>query len=306
MVKLLAERACAKINLFLRVTGRRDDGYHELDSIFIPISLADEIHLEVRTTADSSVTLACNLPALAESQTNLAARAARAFMDEFGLTAQVRIEVHKHIPVGAGLGGGSSDAGAILRMLAQLENLKPRNCQTKNRAHDSAIERLNRIALALGADVPFFLEPRPSRVTGIGERIVPLKEMPTLPIVIAVPPVEVATAEIFRALRPENWSGPASESDIAAATRGEISSALTVNDLAAPAIAKFPEIGRLRSMLEELGARAAQMSGSGGAVFGVFDSTENAELAAMEARRRAPAATILAATTLSLLPQIDQ
>jgi 4-diphosphocytidyl-2-C-methyl-D-erythritol kinase len=298
MVKILAERACAKINLFIRVTGRRDDGYHELDSIFLPISIADEINLEVRTAAESSVTLACNLPALAESRTNLAARAARAFMDEFGLTGQVRIELRKRIPVGAGLGGGSSDAGAILRMLAQLENLKDRNREHKSPADDSVNERLNRIALAIGADVPFFLEPRPSRVTGIGERIVPLKEMPVLPIVIAVPPVEVATAEIFRALRPENWSGAASASDLAAAMRGEISSALTVNDLAAAAIAKFPEIGRLRSMLEELGARAAQMSGSGGAVFGVFDSSGEAERAAIEARRRAPAATIFAATTL--------
>lgn len=296
MVKILAERACAKINLFLRVTGRRADGYHELDSIFLPISIADEIHLEIRTAAHPSVTLACNLPVL-ETQNNLAARAARAFIEEFGLTAQVRIELRKNIPVAAGLGGGSSDAGAILRMMARLENLTPGSRRQKSASIDFSAERLKRIALALGADVPFFLEPRASRVTGIGERIAPIAQMPALPIVIAVPPIEVATAEIFRALKEENWSGAASDADIAALTRGKVSSALTVNDLAAPAIAKHPEVGRLRSMLEELGARAAQMSGSGGAVFGVFKTNEDAERAATEARKRAPGATIVAAAT---------
>ena len=288
MAKIIEELACAKINLFLRVTGRRADGYHELDSVFIPISLADEIRLEVRKSEEASITLNCDAPALLSSQSNLATRAARAFMKEFELAAQIQIDLKKKIPIAAGLGGGSSDAGAVLRMLASAAEIDD----------PDDLAAIRRIALSLGADVPFFLDPRPSRVTGIGELIAPMPKVPRIPIVIAAPPFEVPTATIFRALKPEHWSGPASDADIDAIVRGEISPAITVNDLAATAIAQFPEIRRLKALLEESGARAAQMSGSGGAVFGVFDSLEDAERAAEKLKRRAPFATVAAATTL--------
>ncbi len=288
MVKIVEELACAKINLFLRVTGRRADGYHELDSVFLPISLADEIRLEVRSAEETSITLNCDAPALASSQRNLAARAARAFMSEFDLAAQVQIDLSKRIPVAAGLGGGSSDAGAVLRMLARAAEIED--------AEDRS--RMHRIALSLGADVPFFLDPRPARINGIGELIVPMPTVPRMPIVIVAPPFEVPTAAIFRALKPEDWSGTAPDADIEAIVRGEISPAITVNDLAAAAIAQFPEIRRLKGLLEDSGARAAQMSGSGGAVFGVFESIEKAQQAAEKVRRRAPFATTVAATTL--------
>ena len=120
MVKLLAERAFAKINLFLRVTGRRADGYHELDSIFVPVSISDRITIEVRPAPTSSVTLECNIASLGDPQSNLASRAARAFMSEFGISAHVMIDLEKTIPAGAGLGGGSSDAGTVLRMLTSM------------------------------------------------------------------------------------------------------------------------------------------------------------------------------------------
>jgi 4-diphosphocytidyl-2-C-methyl-D-erythritol kinase len=288
MVTELSGRACAKINLFLRVTGRRGDGYHELDSAFLPVSLADEIRVEIRAADEPSVTVNCNLPELARSQNNLAARAARSFMSEFDLVAEVLIDLEKNIPVGAGLGGGSSDAAAILCMMAAAAHL----------SDEASASRLHRIALSLGADVPFFLDPRPSRVTGIGERIAVIAGVPRLPIVIAVPPFEVSTTAIFRALKPAGWSGAAPEAHLASIARGDISTELTVNDLAATAIAQFPEIRRLKGLLEDSGARAAQMSGSGGAVFGVFDSTEAAESAAMKIRRRAPFAKVVAVTTL--------
>ena len=288
MVTELSGRACAKINLFLRVTGRRGDGYHELDSVFLPLSLADEIRLEIRAADEPSVSVNCNLPELARSKDNLAARAARSFMSEFDLVADVSIDLKKHIPVGAGLGGGSSDAATVLCMMAAAAQL----------TDDDAAGRLHRIALTLGADVPFFLDPQPSRVTGIGERIVSIEGVPSMPIVIAVPPFEVSTAAIFRALEPAGWSGEASDEHIEAIMRGEISPEFLVNDLAAVAIAQFPEIRRLKGLLEDSGARAAQMSGSGGAVFGVFESAEEAESAATKIRRRAPFATVIATSTL--------
>ncbi|HUO05592.1 MAG TPA: 4-(cytidine 5'-diphospho)-2-C-methyl-D-erythritol kinase [Candidatus Binataceae bacterium] len=285
MVKLLAARALAKINLYLRVTGRRPDGYHELDSVFLPVSLSDSIRLEVRPAPEPSIALKCNVPELGNPQLNLAGRAAREFMREFDFNAQVAIDLEKRIPAGAGLGGGSSDAGMMLQMMARI-------------AHIEEPARLHRIAVGLGADVPFFLEPRPARAVGIGDRLTPIEGMPHLPLVIAIPPFEVPTASIYGALKPENWSGAAPAEDIAAIARGEITSKITVNDLAIPAIAKFPEIGRLRRLLEESGAKAAQMSGSGGAVFGVFASHEEADAAADKLYRRAPFATIITASTL--------
>jgi len=288
MVTELSGRACAKINLFLRVTGRRVDGYHELDSVFLPLSLADEIRLEIRAADEPSVSVNCNLPELSRSKDNLAARAARSFMSEFDLVAGVSIDLKKHIPIGAGLGGGSSDAATVLCMMAAAAQL----------TDDEAAGRLRRIALTLGADVPFFLDPLPSRVTGIGERIETIEGVPPMPIVIAVPPFEVSTAAIFRALEPAGWSGAARNEHLEAILRGEISPEFLVNDLAAVAIAQFPEIRRLKGLLEDSGARAAQMSGSGGAVFGVFDSIEETESAATKIRKRAPFATVIATSTL--------
>lgn len=285
-VKLLAESAPAKINLFLRVVGKRADRYHELDSIFLPISLADTVRIELRPGNAPVVTLRCSDPALADSETNLAARAALAFMREFKFAAQISIDLEKKIPVGAGLGGGSSDAGTVLRMLARLFRI-------------DEVPRLRRIAIQLGADVPFFLEPRPARVGGIGERLVPVPGIPEFPVVVVAPPVEVSTASIFSALTRTEWSGVASDADVASIVRGEVSDALAVNDLAAVAIRSHPEIGRLRSLMRENGARASQMTGSGGGVFGIFASRDEAEQAAIDLRRRAPESRVFVTQSVS-------
>ncbi len=257
MVKLLSAFAPAKINLYLRVVGRRPDGYHALDSIFIPVSLCDRIGIETRPASTSAVTLRCNLRSLPADDRNLAVRAASFFMAEFSLAAEVLIDLHKEIPVGAGLGGGSSDAGTVLRMMAALFRIDSPN-------------RLAEIALKLGADVPFFLNPVPARVGGIGERITPLDWKPNFALVIAVPPIEVSTAEIFRALKPVSWSGVAPENDLRRILAGEIAPALLVNDLAPAAISRWPRIGEALTMIEKSGALAASMTGSGSAVFGIF------------------------------------
>ena len=170
MVKLLAEPAPAKINLFLRVVGRRADGYHELDSVFVPVSLCDQVRVEIRveprSAADTTIALHCDRDDLPAGEKNLAWRAADAFLREFGAEIhrprQVAIDLRKEIPIGAGLGGGSSDAGAVLRMMAAL-------CRVDDPS------RLARVALALGADVPFFLDPHVAHVGGVGERIAPLE-----------------------------------------------------------------------------------------------------------------------------------
>ncbi len=280
MVKLVAERAVAKINLFLRVVGRRSDGYHELDSIFLPIALADDVSLELRTPGERSVRLICEAPGLGDDANNLASRAARAFLDEFKIDASVLIQLEKRIPVGAGVGGGSSDAGAVLRMMARLTRI-------------DAPPRLHAVAVKLGADVPFFLDPRPARVGGIGEVIEPLRDFPAMPLVLAIPPFQIATASVFKGLKPENWSGRAPDVHVAAANQGEIAQMIAVNDLAIVAEREHREIGDLRTMLCSLGARAAQMTGSGSAVFGVFASTADAERAAAAAQVSRPDTTFI-------------
>lgn len=285
MVKLLRESAPAKINLFLRVTGRRHDGYHELDSVFVPISIYDRLDIELRPARIAAVRLCCDSNTIPADERNLAFRGAREFLTEFSIRAEVLINLHKEIPAGAGLGGGSSDAGAVLRMMAKL-------CGIPQSAS------LLTVAMRLGADVPFFLNPIPARVRGIGEQSEALGRIEKPFLLIAVPPVEVPTALVFRGLRPEHWSGPAPERDILAIIQGRIGREHLVNDLEQVAIAQWPEIGEVKKLLEAVGARAAAMTGSGGGVFGIFDSSGEASRACHEISRRAPQVRTFIASVL--------
>jgi 4-diphosphocytidyl-2-C-methyl-D-erythritol kinase len=281
MVKLISAFAPAKINLFLRVVGRRADGYHELDSIFVPIAIGDEIALETRPSTRRIVRLHGSFGNLPADERNLAVRAAIDFMADFEITAEVLINLRKSIPPGAGLGGGSSDAATVLRLMSALFRI-------------DEPERLAQVAVKIGADVPFFLNPVPSRVTGIGERIAPLGAIAPLALVLAIPPVEVPTAEVYRDLKPDHWSGPASNKDVAEVMAGHTSEHLFVNDLARVAMVRWPEIAHTKAQLEELGARVASMTGSGAGVFGIFASAARAEGAAAEMRRRNPGITTIA------------
>ena len=272
----------AKINLFLRITGRRPDGYHELDSVFLPVSLCDRVALGAEASDRVEITLRCNWPHLPLDDRNLAARAARLFMEAAGVRWRIAIDLHKRIPDGAGLGGGSSDAGAVLRLLARLHAIDP-----------SALAAL---ALRLGADVPFFLDPRPARVGGIGEQIAYMEGDCELHMVIGVPPVTVPTAEIYRNLRQHDWSGPGPAVVCTAANR--LAPELLVNDLEKPALALYPQIAEVKRLLHDLGAAGVLMSGSGGAVFGLFPSAREASAAAAKALVRMPQARFFAASVI--------
>jgi 4-diphosphocytidyl-2-C-methyl-D-erythritol kinase len=267
------------------VTGRRANGYHELDSIFIPIDWSDLVRIEIRPASALRIDLRCNRPELSDPGLNLAARAATAFAREYDLSAHIMIDLEKHLPAGAGLGGGSSDAGTVLRMLAAM-------CTA------AADARLARVAVSIGADVPFFLDPRAARVRGIGERIEPLPAIAPIHLVLAVPAIEVPTAKVFRALAPGDWSGEIPAADLEAILAGRISRGLTVNDLAKPAAAMYPRIAELRAIVETRGAIAAAMSGSGGSVFGIFPDRGAAQDAAKLIASDAPDARVVACQTL--------
>jgi 4-diphosphocytidyl-2-C-methyl-D-erythritol kinase len=292
-----AERLCAtapaKINFGLRLVGRRPDGYHELESIFLPLDLADDLHLDLYRGAEPRVTLAverepsCAGAAVPTDDRNLAARAARAFLESAGLAAAVDIRLAKRIPVAAGLGGGSSDAGAVLRILADAfpDALAP--------------DAVARLALRLGADVPFFLDPRPALVTGVGERVEPLARWPALALVLANPGVPLPTAEVYRAtdaLRPE-LTPPDAPSTLRArlevfgnalSDRPDALAPLLENALEPAAVRLCPPVARLRERLRRVGALAVGMSGSGPTVFGLFPGAEEARAALERAAFEAP------------------
>jgi 4-diphosphocytidyl-2-C-methyl-D-erythritol kinase len=270
----------AKINLFLRITGRRSDGYHELDSLFLPVALFDRITLKVDDAPQSSVALRCNWREIPLDDANLAVRAARLFLEARGLRRRVAIDLHKAIPAGAGLGGGSADAGAVLRLMARMAAIEP--------------PALAAIALRLGADVPFFLDPRPARVAGVGARITYLERKCRLHLVIGVPPFPVSTAEIYRHLERHEWSGPGPVELPHSLEPDQISQALLVNDLESVAIRRYPQIGEIKALLQNLGAAGALMSGSGGAVFAIFAGAAAAQLAAQSAALRMPQVRFIA------------
>ena len=201
-------RAPAKINLGLRLVGRRQDGYHELESLFLPLELADRIELEVEEGGPPCVALTLEGAAdgVPTGPENLAVRAARAFLEAAGLELRLRARLQKALPAGAGLGGGSSDAGAVLRGLAGL--------------FPGSVPDLPALALRLGADVPFFLAPRPARVGGIGEVVEPVEGIPSLGVVLLLRLAAVMTPlrvfpEGVPTRRADRWTRPARRAPIA-------------------------------------------------------------------------------------------
>ena len=273
--------APAKVNLGLRIVGRREDGYHLLESLFAPITLCDDVWVECarakRTSVEISVEIDPAAPAsLAGSvpvgPENLAARAARAFLEAAGETASIRIRLHKRIPAGGGLGGGSSDAAAVLRALARWmpDRISP--------------EILAEQALALGADVPFFLVAQPAMVRGIGEEIQPIQGIPTLNLILGHPGEALSTPQVFRAwdaLPSALTPSPAGStmralSGLLTSTSADVAGLAGVlgdlleNDLEPAAVRLCPPVRRLQEDLLRAGALATGMSGSGATVFGVF------------------------------------
>ncbi len=237
--------APAKLNLFLHVTGRRADGYHLLESVFVPIDLADTVTLACRD--DGAIRLVDAPPGLDE-RTELCCRAARALRDATGCKPGVDIRVQKRIPQGAGLGGGSSDAATTLLGLNQLWAL-----------HQSR-EALQQVAMGIGADVPFFVFGRPALVRGIGERLLAVTA-PATDYVLAFPAVGVATASVFSdsALRRDT---PANPTAVFTLDHGH-------NDLQPVAERLEPAIAALRAALAGLcpAGTEPRMTGSGACVF---------------------------------------
>lgn len=278
--------APAKINLCLRVLCRRRDGYHELDSVFLPLELADELELELLPDAGR---VECRCPGHDElaGVENLAARAARLILEASRAPLGVSIRIQKRIWIAAGLGGGSSDAAAVLRALP--------------RALGDPTLSLDAIALELGADVPYFLDPRPARVRGIGERRDALEDLPGWPLVLLNPGAPLSTRAVFDELGlARGAEGPSrSLADHELAALRAAPWRIVGNDLRAPALRLCPAIESLEAALVAEGARAVGLSGSGPTVFGIFETIEAAARAGERLRGRLGERSVLVTMTAS-------
>jgi 4-diphosphocytidyl-2-C-methyl-D-erythritol kinase len=275
MRERVALLAPAKVNLALHVTGRRVDNYHLLDSIAVFADVGDRVEIKEAEEFSLSVTgpFAAHAPG---NSTDLAWRAATAFFDLTGTKPAAAIRVEKNIPAGAGLGGGSADAGAVLAGL------------NRHFATGLSNDDLAAIGLKLGADVPMCLAGRALRARGIGEDIQAIEGWPPLPMVLVWPGVVVSTATVFSAL--ERRDNPALPESPTVDTLDEALEFLLAcrNDLEAPALALAPVIGEvLQALRTTEGCVLARMSGSGSACFGLFASdVEAIDGAAKIARAR--------------------
>jgi 4-diphosphocytidyl-2-C-methyl-D-erythritol kinase len=263
--------APAKINLSLKVVGRRADGYHLIDSAVAPIGLYDDIHIDVGSAGRTEVSISCDPPDAAPSDdTNLAARAAKLFLSAVGTAARVSIRIAKRIPAGAGLGGGSSDAAAVLRTLNVMSGRPLPEAE------------LAASALSLGADVPLFLFGRPARMRGIGEILEPHAVHFARPVVIAHSGMPLSTASVYAKYDDLlTMSAPVS---IVRASGREPLRTILLNDLEAAAFRVQPGLQSLKRRLCSLGAEGVLMTGSGSAIFGIWQHWDDASASAERLR----------------------
>ncbi len=270
---ILKTSAPAKINLWLEVIRKREDGYHDLSSLMLPISVFDNISIDVRPEG-GSISITCDSPEIPSDDRNLAWRAADLYMKSSRKKAGMSIHLEKHIPWGAGLGGGSSDAGGVLVALNSL---------FENAVSAGDLERL---ALSLGADVPFFLHSRPALATGIGEKLQFADRAPDYPLLLIKPPVIVPTGWVYQSLKLTKGA-PQIRLNGLNEHPWQLRD-LIENDLESVTLPRYPVIADLKRWLIGQGALAASMSGSGPTVFGIFRTGQAAEDTAIVAKRDWP------------------
>ena len=269
----ITQPAYAKLNLTLDILGRRPDGYHELRSVMQLTSLSDEVELDVGTGEDWK--LECDAPGIPTDGTNLAWKAAGLYRERAGIASGVEITLVKRIPVAAGLGGGSSDAAAVLKLM-------------QRRFNALAPEELDALAVKIGADVPFFLRCVPAIGRGVGERLEAVPEIPArLPLLIAAPLFPVSAAWSYR-----HRNHAAAHADtrsltelLAALRESDFARAVPLlrNDLEYAVLEKFPLLAILKRKLEMENNRV-MVSGSGPTLFVFYESFEARERALKSVR----------------------
>ena len=262
---ILERHAPAKINLGLHVLRRRPDGYHDIETVFLRIPWYDT----VRARPADTLTFTCSDPSLPVDEENLCVQAARRLTACAGVQRGAALHLEKRLPYGAGLGSGSSDAAATLLLLRDLWAL------------DVPDTELARLAADLGSDVPFFLDGPAAYATGRGERLEPLVDPTTgapyacpFHVVVVAPAVHVSTADAYRAVTPSAAGRPDLKALVCSNDLARWRTAL-VNDFEAVAFSMHPELAQIKRTLLDAGAGYAALSGSGAALFGLFEDPES-------------------------------
>jgi 4-diphosphocytidyl-2-C-methyl-D-erythritol kinase len=260
-------QANAKVNLTLDIQGRRADGYHLLRSVMQSISLADTITL-TKKPQGQGISLRCDHPLVPQDSSNICWQAARAFQHHLSLQdLSLDIELVKKIPVGAGLGGGSADAAAVLHGLNALYR------------KEMSLAGLQALGETIGADVPFCLSGGTCLVEGIGEKVTPIRPFPALTMVLVKPEASVSTAEVYGGLEPSSYGGNSTERllEFLAGKSAEPLDQILANALESVTLNLVPEVGIWKERLLESGAMLSRMSGSGPTVFGLFADSRGAK-----------------------------
>jgi 4-diphosphocytidyl-2-C-methyl-D-erythritol kinase len=249
----------AKINLHLEILGKRPDGYHQISTVLQTVSLCDVITFE---NALSGIELNMNGLPLPQGEKNLIIRAANGLSREFGNERGAKIGLQKRIPVGGGLGGGSSNAAVTLIGLSRLWKI------------DIPLDRLELVAASLGSDVPFFLKGGTALGSGRGEIIQPIDDISFEFAIITTPRLHISSASAYAGLNAPNLTNTASNRILKVSRAADLLSGKLKNDFEKTVFAKYPEVERAKMKLTELGATHSLMSGSGASVFGIFDNEE--------------------------------
>ena len=261
-------KARAKINLGLDVVRRREDGYHEVKMVMQMLRLYDQIDIE--KTQESGILVRSNLSFLPTDERNIAYKAAKVMIDQFGLEQGVIIRIEKHIPVAAGMAGGSTDCAAVLYGMNKLFGLRLNQ------------KKLRELGVKLGADVPYCLMRQTALSEGIGEILTPISPLQDCPILIAKPSVSVSTRHVYEHLKlDEQTTHPDIDGIVTALADGDLYGVTDrmANVLETVTVPEHPVIDEIKKQMMASGAVNALMSGSGPTVFGIFDDEEKAKKA---------------------------
>lgn len=275
----------SKINLFLKVTERCENSYHNIKTLFMPLANpADEIKIDFKE--ETGINIICDAPGVPCDERNLCYKAASKYADSCKITPNWEITITKNIPIAAGMGGGSSDAAAVLRILnGKYQKLPP--------------EELVAIALNCGADVPFFLSPRPALAGGIGDVFeYPELKFPEIPLLLINPGFPISAAWAYKNLSPDNiGETPAGykQEILEALQKNDLQklSALINNDLATACYEKFPVLRILKAELLKSGAVSAEITGSGPTLFALFESQGKRDESANLFKHNYPQMTVI-------------
>ncbi|HWP48401.1 MAG TPA: 4-(cytidine 5'-diphospho)-2-C-methyl-D-erythritol kinase [Candidatus Limnocylindrales bacterium] len=268
-MKELVLKSPAKINLGLQVLGKRSDGYHEVRTILQEIELHDLLYL---SRIEEGIQLQCNHPRLPLNEQNLAFKAARLIKEKTRFSGGVKIYLDKKIPIGGGLGGGSSNAACVIKGLNQLWGL------------GLTREEMQNLGAEIGSDVPFFISGGTALATGRGEKIQQLPSFPKTWLIVITPDVEISTSWAYKNLNLELTNCSTNSNVILPEDErnrwfSRVWEGKWINAFEDLVIREYPVVGEAKKLLEQIGARWVSLSGSGSSVFGIFNNQGEAELA---------------------------